>query len=213
MPELTLVVGNKNYSSWSLRAWLALALAEADFEEVVIPLDRPETQEQIRRWSAAGKVPVLLHGALAVWDSLAILEYAAELYPEAGLLPADRDARALARAAMAEMHAGFAALRRDYPMDMRRQAPKTPSAAVERDIERICTLWRDCRQRSGGPFLFGEAPGAADAVYAPVASRFRTYQPPLPPDAQDYVDRVLDLPQVRRWADAAAEEPWQIADP
>lgn len=213
MSELTLVVGNKNYSSWSLRAWLGLALAGAEFEEVVIPLDRPETQDEIRRWSAAGKVPVLLHGELAVWDSLAILEYAAELHPDAGLLPADRGARAVARSVMAEMHAGFAALRREYPMDMRRQAPRPPTAAVERDIERICRMWRDCRERFGGGFLFGDRPGAADAVYVPVASRFRTYQPALPPDAQDYVDRVLDLPEVRRWADAAADEPWHIEDP
>jgi len=211
MANLTLAIGNKNYSSWSLRAWLALAAAGAEVEEVVIPLRRDDTPEAIAKWSPAGKVPVLWHGDLAVWDSLAIVEYAAELFPDAGLLPRDRGARAVARAAMAEMHSGFPALRKEMPMDMRTRAPKTLTAAVQRDIDRICQLWADCRSRfdDGGGFLFGRF-GAADAMYAPVASRFRTYEVPLPADAADYVARVHAHPQMQAWMAAAAEEPWVI---
>jgi glutathione S-transferase len=215
MARFTLVIGNKNYSSWSLRAWLALWQTGAAFDEVVIPLDRDDTAEAIRQWSSAGKVPILRDGDLTVWDSLAIGEYLAEQFPDAGLWPREREARAVARCAAAEMHSGFAALRRDMPMDVRRRTVQAPSADVAADIARICALWAECRARFGegrGDFLFGDFT-LADAFYAPVASRFVTYGVELPDTAQSYVDTVMATPALRAWADAAGQEPWVIADP
>jgi glutathione S-transferase len=215
MARFTLVIGNKNYSSWSLRAWLALRQTGAAFDEVVIPLDRADTAQAIQQWSPAGKVPVLIDGDLTVWDSLAIGEYLAEQYPEAGLWPSDAAARAVARSAAAEMHSGFAALRRDMPMDVRRRTARTPSRDVAADIARICALWHECRARFGGghgDFLFGDFT-LADAVYAPVASRLVTYGVELPDTARAYVDAIMAAPAMRAWADAAAAEPWVIDDP
>ena len=215
MSGYTLVIGNKNYSSWSLRAWLALRQTGAAFTEKVIPLDRDDTAEAIRQWSPAGKVPVLRDGDLTVWDSLAIGEYLAEQVPNAGLWPREAQARAVARSAAAEMHAGFPALRRDMPMDVRRRTSQTPSAEVAADIARICELWADCRTRFGaghGDFLFGGFT-LADAFYAPVASRFVTYGVDLPEPARAYVDAIMATPAMRAWAEAAAAEPWVIADP
>ena len=215
MADLTLVIGNKNYSSWSLRAWLALHQTGRHFDEVIIPLDRPDTPAAIRTWSPAGKVPVLHDNDLIVWDSLAIGEYLAEKDPGAGLWPADPRARAMARAAAAEMHAGFTALRAAMPMDVRRRTAQTPDAAVAEDIQRICALWQECRSRFGeghGRYLFGPFT-LADAFYAPVASRFVTYGVALPDTARAYVDTVLAHPGMIAWAEAAAAEPWVIADP
>jgi len=214
MADTQLVIGNKNYSSWSLRAWLALAQTGLPFDEVVIPLDRPDTADAIHAYSPAGKVPVLQDGELTVWDSLAIGEYLVERAPDAGLWPADASARAFARSATAEMHSGFAALRREMPMDVRTRAPKTPDAAVRADIDRIVAIWDDCRARfgDGGPFLFGPFT-LADAAYAPVASRFVTYEVALPATARAYVDAVMAHPPMRDWGAAAAAEPWVIDDP
>lgn len=218
MTDFTLVIGNRNYSSWSLRGWLALAVTGADFEEVMIPLSRPETPELLQRWAPAEKVPVLWHGDLAVWDSIAIVEYLAELFPEAGLLPRERTARAVCRAAMAEMHAGFPDLRREMPMDIRSRHEKTANDLVQDDIDWMCGMWRDCRARFAGTdgpdqgYLFG-AFTAADIFYAPVATRYRTYGVPLPDDAQAYADRLLAHPQMQQWMTAAAEEPWVIDCP
>jgi len=215
MARFTIVLGNKNYSSWSLRAWLALWQTGAPYDEVVIPLERDDTAEAIRQWSPAGKVPVLRDGDLTVWDSLAIGEYLAEQIPSAGLWPQASRARALARSAVAEMHSGFAALRRDMPMDVRRRTHQTPSAEVATDIARNCDLWAECRARFGqghGEFLFGDFT-LADAVYAPVASRFVTYDVELPATARAYVDAVMATPAMRAWAEAAAAEPWVIDDP
>lgn len=214
MAELKIILGNKNYSSWSLRAWLALAQTGADFEEVVVPLDRPETTASIHAWSPAGKVPILRDGNEVIWDSLAICEYLAERFPRAGLWPEDVAARALARCVCAEMHAGFAALRRALPMDMRTHAPCGYDAEVGADIARICAIWSQCRGRfgEGGPYLFG-AFTIADAFYAPVASRFATYAVDLPNDAKAYVAAILEHPAMRQWRQAAAEEPWVIENP
>jgi glutathione S-transferase len=214
MAAFTLVVGNKNYSSWSLRAWLAARLAGIEFEERLVRLSEPGARAELLRHSPAGKVPVLKHGARLVWDSLAIAEYLAEQRPRAGLWPADPDARALARSIAAEMHAGFAALRRHMPMNLRRHLPgKGQGPGVAADIERIQALWQDCRNRFGasGRYLFG-APGAADAMYAPVATRFRTYGVALEPVAEAYVEAVLALPAFLEWQAAALEEPWIIAE-
>ncbi|MCZ6848714.1 MAG: glutathione S-transferase family protein [Alphaproteobacteria bacterium] len=205
MSRLTIVIGSKRLSSWSLRGWLALKLSGARFDEVVIPLDQPSTRQRILEHSPAGRVPILKDGAVTVWDSLAICEYLAERFPEAGLWPEGAEARAHARVVAAEMHAGFAALRRDMAMDCPARRPgqgQTPGALA--DIARVSEIWRDCRRRfgSGGDFLFGR-PGAADAMYAPVVSRFVTYDVPLDEVSAAYRDAVLALPAMREWLAAA----------
>ncbi|MGQ9371358.1 glutathione S-transferase family protein [Azospirillum sp. ST 5-10] len=212
MTDFTLVLGNKAYSSWSLRPWLALRHLGASFDEVVIPLRRPDTKARILEHSPAGKVPVLKHGGRTVWESLAILEYLAELFPGAGLWPDEPEARARARAVAAEMHAGFAALRKALPMDLKERHPGLTFAAdVQADIARVQAIWRDARDRfgDGGPFLFGRF-GNADAMYAPVVTRFATYGVTLDPVCRAYADAVLALPALRDWTAAARQEPWTI---
>ncbi len=207
MADLTLVIGTKTYSSWSLRPWLALHLAQAPFREILIRLRQPDTLAEIRRHSPSGRVPLLIDGTLRIWDSLAICEYAAERFPAAGLWPEDSAARATARAVSAEMHAGFAALRRDLSMDCQLRTRLTPEGETEADIDRITTLWRDCRDRfgAGGPFLFGR-PTIADCMYAPVVSRFVSYDIALDPACAAYRDAVLALPAMQAWLAAAAAE-------
>jgi glutathione S-transferase len=214
MAEFTLIVGNRNYSSWSLRGWLTARLAGIEFDEQLVRLSEPGSRSALLAHSPAGKVPVLKHGPRVVWDSLAIIEYLAEQRPAAGLWPDPADARALARSIAAEMHSGFQALRRHMPMNLRKNLPgKGRGQGVEADILRIGALWQDCRQRfgKGGPFLFGRA-SAADAMYAPVATRFRTYRVELDPLAADYVEAVLAWPALRDWQAAALEEPWIIPE-
>jgi len=207
-----LVVANKNYSSWSLRAWLGLTQAGIVFDEMRIRLGFPDTKERILGYSPAGRVPILLDGQVRIWESIAILEYAAERWPEKRMWPADRGARALARAVSAEMHAGFAALRTAMPMNCRGRYPgKGRGPAVDADIARIEAMWADCLKRSGGPFLFG-AFSIADAMYAPVASRFLTYGVQLAGAVQQYADAVLGLPAMREWYEAAAAEPEVLAE-
>jgi glutathione S-transferase len=210
--SLTLVIGNKNYSSWSLRAWLAMKQAGLDFEEVVIPLDQPDTTARIKRHSPTGKVPVLIDGEVVVWESLAILDHLDERFPQAGLWPTQPAARAHARSIAAEMHAGFGALRRECPMNLWRpveRRPLTPEA--ERDVERVTALWRHARDRfgRGGPMLFGTFT-AADAMYAPVATRLRTYDVPRDPVSQAYVEAIHALPAFEAWRDAALQERFVI---
>ena len=213
MSALTLVIGNKAYSSWSLRPWLAMRVAGLAFEEELIRLSQPGSREALLRHSPAGRVPVLKHDGRTIWDSLAILEYLAELAPDAGLWPADAEARALARSVSAEMHSGFQALRGAMPMNLRKHLPgrgrDLPDVAD--DILRITGIWRDCRQRfgDGGPFLFGTFCNA-DAMFAPVATRFRTYAVELDPVSRAYADAVLDLSAFREWQAAAQAEPWII---
>ena len=214
MAAFTLVVGNKNYSSWSLRGWLAARLAGIEFEEQLVRLSEPGSRAELLSHSSAAKVPILKHGARVIWDSLAIIEYLAEQRPQAGLWPADPDARALARSIAAEMHAGFASLRQHMPMNLRKRLPgRGQGPGVAADIARIDQIWQDCRRRFGvgGPFLFGE-PSAADAMYAPVATRFRTYGVALEPLAQAYADAVLAWPAFLEWQTAALEEPWILAE-
>jgi glutathione S-transferase len=210
MPELTLVVGSKNYSSWSLRPYLALAHTKQPFREVVVPLDRPDTAAQIAQHSPSGRVPVLRHGELVVWDSLAICEYLAETFPEAALWPEAAHARAVARAVCAEMHSGFAALRTNCPMNIRLSAPGrgTDAPGVAQDIARIQALWNECRGRfgQGGPFLFGRF-SIADAFYAPVVMRFQTYGVPFDPAGATFRDALLALPGMQAWVKAAESEP------
>ncbi|MBE7454659.1 MAG: glutathione S-transferase family protein [Kofleriaceae bacterium] len=207
-PELVLHVGNRRYSSWSLRPYLALAATGAPFRTEVILLDRPETRRELLAVNPAGRVPVLHHGPLVVHDSLAICEYVHELFPAAGLWPADRADRARARAITAEMHAGFAALRGAMSMDLLGHRPghgHTPEALA--DARRVLEVWRDARARAtGGPFLFGTFT-IADAFYAPVATRFLTYGVPLDEVGRAYVAAVTALPAFVAWREAARAEP------
>ncbi len=211
--QYRLVIGNKNWSSWSLRPWLAMTRAGLPFEEINIRLRQADSKAQILKHSPSGRVPALLDGDLAIWDSLAILEYLADQHPEARLWPRERAARATARSVAAEMHAGFQALREHCPMDLLARAPQTSlPPEVEADIRRIVALWRECRQRFGtsGPFLFSEFSGA-DAMYAPVASRLRTYVPDLAALGDDgtgqaYVEAIFAMPEMEAWAEGARNE-------
>jgi glutathione S-transferase len=208
MHKLTLVIGNKNYSSWSLRPWLVMRHLGVAFDEVRVPLYRADSTDTLAALSPSGLVPVLHDGDLRVWDSLAICEYLAERFPDAGLWPDDAAARAVARSVSAEMHAGFGALRSAMSMNIRGHYPdkgRTPECLKE--IARIVTLWSECRARygAGGDFLFGRF-GIADAMYAPVALRFRTYAVPLEGAARRYADTLLALPALRQWIDAALAE-------
>ena len=212
MTEFTLVIGNKAYSSWSLRGWLGLKATGAAFEEVVIPLDQPDTKARIAAFSPSGKVPALVVGDAVIWDSLAILEYLAERFPDAGLWPADSEARALARAVSCEMHAGFAPLRKHMWMDLKSRRPdegRTPEVAA--DIARVQEIWGLCRKRFGvgGPFLFGSFSNA-DVMFAPVVTRFQTYGVDVDPVCRDYADAVLAWPAMREWTEAALAEPWVL---
>jgi len=212
MAGFTLYIGNKNYSSWSLRGWLMLKATGTAFEEVLIPLSQPNTRAEVLRHSPSGFVPALKHGTLLVWDSLGIGEYLAELFPRAELWPADTNARAVARSISAEMHSGFRALRTHYPMNMRSSFPnRTSTPEVQVDIDRIRAIWHDCRERygKGGDFLFGHFT-VADAMYAPVVSRFRTYKVELNAELQTYTDAVWALPALQEWLAAAKNEPMVI---
>lgn len=206
--SLTLVIGDKTYSSWSLRAALALELAGVPFREVLIALNRADTRAQILQHSPTGKVPLLVSEDGPVWDSLAIAEYLAERFAEAHLWPQERAARALARSVCAEMHSSFVALRTHLPMNLKRdQALAEIPADAQADIQRICALWAECRARfgPGGDFLFGQA-SLADAFFAPVAARLRSYQVPLPAQAAAYVQTIYQWPAFQRWYQAAQEE-------
>lgn len=212
MPKCVLIVGNKNYSSWSLRAWLALKRTGIDFEEVLVPLMRPETGQAIRAHSPSGKVPLLEYRDDTVWDSLAIAEYLAEHFPAAGLWPAEPSARAVARSVTAEMHAGFMALRRGLPMNLRAHYPDHEIAAdIAAEVARVQEIWQTCRSHFGadGPFLFGRFT-AADAFYAPVVGRFRTYDVKLDAVCQTYADAVWHSPDMTQWVTAAIAEPYTV---
>ena len=202
-----LVIGNKNYSSWSLRPWLLLRQHGVMFDEMRLPLDTPEFAGAIPRWSPSGRVPALRHGELVVWDSLAICEYANEAFLAGAGWPVDIAARATARSASAEMHSGFQALRSALPMNCRRRVSGfAPDAAAKRDIERVCALWRDCRGRfATGHFLFGGF-SIADAMYAPVVLRFRSYVVALGAVERTYSDAMLALPALGEWLAAAEAE-------
>ncbi|MDH0896787.1 MULTISPECIES: glutathione S-transferase family protein [unclassified Pseudomonas] len=205
---LKLVIGDKNYSSWSLRGALALDLTGAPYEEVAVRLFQPDSRSQLLAHSPAGKVPVLLTEEGPVWDSLAIAEYLAERFPEAHLWPRGQYARALARSVCAEMHSGFVALRSHMSMDLARdQALAGIPAEAQADIDRVSRLWADCRQRFGqdGPFLFGHA-SIADAFFAPVAARLRSYRVALPDEAAAYVETIYQWPAFQRWYQAALQE-------
>jgi glutathione S-transferase len=209
----TIVIGDKNYSSWSLRPWLALKQCGVPFEEERIRLRQPESKAAIFRHSPSGKVPALKTDVGVICDSLAIVEYLAEQHPEARLWPEDRGARAAARAVSAEMHSSFAALRNDMPMDLLSRLPMPElSEALEANIGRVVAIWQETRARfgQGGPFLFGDFTNA-DAMYAPVATRFRTYGVPLDRYGDDgtaarYVDTLYAMPAMAEWTRGAEAE-------
>jgi glutathione S-transferase len=205
---MTLVMGNRNYSSWSMRAWLALEQTGCSFEERVIWFDEDGDRRKRLAVAPPGRVPVLLHGRRVVWDSLAIVEYLAELFPEAGLWPAETTARARARSLCCEMHAGFFEIRNRMPLNCRaRKEPRDRGPEVRAEIEMMTRMWSETRHEfgAGGPFLFGER-SAADAYFAPVASRFRTYAVALEGESARYASTLLDLAPVRAWLEAAERE-------
>jgi glutathione S-transferase len=211
---LTLIIGNKNYSSWSFRPWIAMKVAGIPFAERVISLDDSEFKRTVGEISPAGKVPALADGDVHVWESLAILEYLAEKFPDAKLWPDDPKARAHARAISAEMHAGFVPLRGECPMNFWRPVKKrelSPKTAA--NVARIDTMWTDCRSRcgAGGPFLFGTF-RAADAMYAPVVARFTTYAVEVGPASRAYMDAMTGLAAWREWKAAAVQEPWVLPE-
>ena len=211
---LMLVIGNKNYSSWSLRPWIAMKVAGIAFDEVVISLDAPDFKSRVSKISGTGKVPALDDNGIHVWESLAILEYLAERFPAARLLPADPAARAEARAISSEMHAGFVPLRRACPMNMWRPVKKRElNDEAVANVRRIEAMWVDCRTRygAGGPFLFGPF-CAADAMYAPVVARFHTYDVEVDAAARAYMAAMRALPAWWEWETAALKEPWVLAE-
>ncbi len=214
-PMLKLYIGNKNYSSWSMRSWVLLTQAGIAFEEVMVRFDAftPDSQFKttLRPLSPTGKVPVLVDGELVVWDTLAIAEYLAEQFPDKSLWPSDRAARARARSLCAEMHSGFMGLRSHCPMNIEARLPEAGAliwrdqAGVRDDVARLVAMWQQCLQSSGGPLLFGSF-SVADAMFAPVCTRLVTYALPLTVDIQAYVQRVLALPGVKAWTDGALAE-------
>jgi glutathione S-transferase len=212
MDELTLYIANKNYSSWSFRPWIAMTAAGIPFREELIPFGPGATHPRFRDLSPTGRVPVLHHGTVRIWESLAIIEYVAELFPDAGLRPADRESRSLARSISMEMLSGFRALRSACPMNMRRPVKgiALPEGVIA-DVTRIEEIWRDMRQRSGGPFLFGAFSGA-DAMFAPVINRFATYDLVRNAETIAYMDVMRAHPAWRVWEEAALAESWIVPE-
>lgn len=211
---LKLIIGNKNYSSWSLRPWIAMKATGIPFEETVIPFGAPDFKQRVGEVSGTGKVPVLIDGGNRIWESLAILEYLAEKFSDAALWPKDAAARAHARSIASEMHAGFGALRGALPMNLSRPVIKRAlTAEVEANVRRIETIWTDCRARfgKGGHFLFGSFSGA-DAMYAPVVSRLHTYGVDVGDVARVYMAAAMALPAWREWHAAALKETWIVAE-
>lgn len=210
----TLVIANRLYSSWSLRPWLVMHAFNIPFTEVVIPLRQSTSKAELAKYSPSGKVPALIDDGLVIWESLAIIEYLAECNSDVGIWPSGREARAHARAISNEMHGGFMPLRQGCPMNLGAKF-KTPdiSESMRANIDRIESIWATTRARYGGrgPYLFGTF-CAADAMYAPVATRLDTYQIPVKSETRDYIDTILAHPSFRAWKEAALREPWDIVD-
>ena len=211
MSQATLTINSKNYGSWSLRGWLLCKLSGVDFVEEVLPADDPASRAELLLLSPSFLVPRLVHGSVAVWDTLAIGEYLHELRPDAGLLPTDAADRARCRSICGEMHSGFTNLRAALPMNVRADHPGfTVWTGAQADIDRVTRIWTDCLIASGGPYLFGAQPTMADAMYAPVCSRFRTYHVALDHLCDDYCETILSIPAVAEWMEAARNEPEQL---
>ena len=213
MAEATLKISSKNYSSWCLRGWLMCRMAGLDFAEEIAPMDDPSTRAELLLLSPSFLVPALTHGGVRMWDTLAIGEYLNELKPKAGLLPAERAARAHCRSICGEMHSGFANLRSALPMNLKATHPGFKVwAGAQADIERVAAIWRDCLKAYGGPYLFGATPTVADAMYAPVCTRFATYDVKLDPACAAYRDLILRWPPMLAWRNAAQSEPEEVEE-
>ncbi len=210
--DLHLIIGNKNYSSWSFRPWIAMRAAGIGFRETVVPFDDANHNAHFKEFSPSMKVPVLQHGDATIWESLAIMEYAADLHPDAGLWPRDVTERGKARAVAHEMHGGFTALRSECPMNMRREVRAIKvSDAVRKDVARIEAIWAECLETSGGPFLFGSF-GNADAMYAPVVNRLRIYELSESDTVKAYSEAMMGLPAWQEWLEASLGEPWVVEE-
>jgi len=208
MAKAILSISSKNYSSWSLRGWLLCRMAKLDFEEEIRPSDEPSTRAELLLLSPSFLVPCLTHGDIKVWDTLAIAEYLSETIPEARLLPTDLRARTHCRSISGEMHSGFANLRSALPMNLKARYTNFKLwAGAQPDIDRVEDIWRDCLKRYDGPYLFGEAPTLADAMYTPVCTRFLTYGVKIDRLSQDYCDTIMNLPDMIEWVEAARAEP------
>jgi len=209
----TLVISSRNYSSWSLRGWLLVRLAGLACEVRSLDSGDAVARAELLLQTSSTRIPYLEHEGLMVWDVLAIAEYLHERFPAAGMMPTDRAARARCRAISGEMHAGFNALRASLPVNLRAFRPKFPIwSGVRADIDRIAEIWRDCLGEWGGPYLFGAKLSVADAMFAPVCTRFATYDVALDPVCEAYKDRILALPDMRAWAAAAAAEPEEVSE-
>lgn len=210
-PAATLTLSSKNYSSWSLRGWLLTRFAGLAFEEVMLSPDDEDARKELLLLAPSIRVPCLRHDGATVWNTLAIAEYLAESVPKAGLWPADRVARAHARAVCGEMNSGFANLRAALPMNLKGHFPRHKIwAGAKPDIERISEIWTDCLARYGGPYLFGAKRSAADAIFAPVVTRFLTYDVPLNPACMAYCKTISAMAELQEWTAAARQEPDEI---
>jgi glutathione S-transferase len=208
MRKAILTISSKNYSSWSLRGWLLCRMAGLEFEERILPSDDPSTRAELLLLSPSFLVPCLTHGEIKVWDTLAIAEYLYEVFPKAGLLPSDLAARTHCRSISGEMHSGFANLRSALPMNLKAHFPSFKIfAGAQADIERVTAIWRECLKAYDGPYLFGDAPTLADAMYAPVCTRFMTYGVQLNRACQDYCETIMTLPDMLEWIESAKTEP------
>lgn len=213
MSKATLTIASKNYGSWSLRGWLLCKMSGLDFDEQHVGADDPATRAELLLLSPSFLVPCLIHDGLKVWDTLAIVEYLNEIKPEAGLLPVDQAQRAHCRAICGEMHSGFANLRSALPMNLKAHFPAFKAWAGARgDIERITTIWRECLEKYQGPYLFGQKPCAADAMYAPVCARFVTYDVALDPAPAQYCRTIMAMPLMHEWIAAAKLEPDELEE-
>ena len=213
MAKAVLTISSKNYSSWCLRGWLMAKWAGLDFEEQTVSADDPSVRAELLLQSSSILVPTLIHDDVTIWDTLAIGEYLHEKFPEAGLLPNDHAARAHCRAICGEMHSGFGALRSALPVNLKSIKPGfVVWSAAQHDIERILKIWAECFARYGGPYLFGKTATIADAMYAPVCTRFRTYCVELPADADAYCESIMTLPTMLEWIEAAKAEPEEMPE-
>ena len=213
MPQATLSISSRNYGSWSLRGWLLCKFAGIDFEPVMVDSDDPSVRAELLLLSPSFLVPCLTHEGVRVWDTLAIGGYLNELNPEAGLLPRERVARAHCRSVSGEMHSGFSNLRSALPMNLKAHHPGFKVwAGAQADIDRIVAIWTECLGTYGGPYLFGKVPSMADAMYAPVCSRFTTYDVPLDPVCDAYRKTIMSMPLMLEWIEAAKAEPDEVEE-
>ena len=213
MSEATLLISSKNYSSWSLRGYLLAKMSGISFVEERVSPDDPRAREELLMRTSSILVPCLIHGDVSVWDTIAIAEYLNEAFPQAHMLPVDKVARARCRSISGEMHSGFAALRSSLPMNLRFRKPGfTVWSSAQADIDRVTSVWTDCLNTWGGPYLFGARPTIADAMYAPVVTRFLSYDVAVTPVCQEYCDTILNWPALRAWIADAKTEPQEIIE-